>query len=59
MTTISTALTLLILSQAPAQPVADRRVQAIAPFVGADVFAVLEVDLARADLPGAGGSRAG
>ena len=52
MTTISTALTLLILSQAPVQPAADRRVAAIAPFVGNDVFAILEVDLARADLPG-------
>jgi hypothetical protein len=52
MTTISTALTLLILSQAPVHPVVDRRVQAIAPFVGNDVFAILEVDLARADLPG-------
>ena len=51
MTTISTALTLLILSQAPVHPVVDRRVQAIAPFVGNDVFAILQVDLARADLP--------
>jgi hypothetical protein len=51
MTAISAAFTLLILAQAPVQPAADRRVQAIEPFVGSDVFAVLEVDLARADFP--------
>ena len=52
MTTISTALMLCILAQAPAPPAADRRVQAIAPFVETDVFAILEIDLARADLQG-------
>jgi Protein of unknown function (DUF1559) len=51
MTAISAAFTLLILAQAPVQPAADRRVQAIEPFVGSDVFAVLEVELARADFP--------
>jgi prepilin-type processing-associated H-X9-DG protein len=50
MTTLSTALTLLILSQAAAQPAADPRVQAISPFVSSDVFGILEVDLSRADL---------
>ena len=51
MTAISATFTLLILAQALAQPAADRRLQAIEPFVGSDVFAVLEVDLARADFP--------
>jgi prepilin-type processing-associated H-X9-DG protein len=52
MTTLATALTLLVLSQAAAQPAADSRVQAIAPFVSSDVFGILEVDLSRADLQG-------
>ena len=52
MTTISTALLLCTLAQAPAPPAADRRVQAIAPFVETDVFAILQIDLARADLQG-------
>jgi Protein of unknown function (DUF1559) len=59
MSTLSTALTLLILSQAAVQPAADRRLEAIAPFVGNDVFAILEVDLARADLPGLAAGIAG
>jgi prepilin-type processing-associated H-X9-DG protein len=49
---ISTALTLMILAQAPAQLVADARVQAIAPFVDNDVIAVLQIDLVQTDLQG-------
>jgi len=52
MSTITTALMLLILAQAPAQPVADAGVPAISPFVESDVFAILQLELARADLPG-------
>jgi hypothetical protein len=52
MTTLSAALTLLVLIQAAAQPAVDPRVQAIAPFAGNDVFGILQVDLSRADLPG-------
>jgi hypothetical protein len=52
MSTISTALALVILAQAPAQPVADARVQAIAPFVDNDVIAVLQIDVVRTDLQG-------
>jgi hypothetical protein len=52
MSTISAAFALMILAQAPAQPVADARVQAIAPFIDNDVFAILQVDLARTDLQG-------
>ena len=52
MTTISTALMLLVLAQPPARPVADPGVQAIAAFVETDVFAILQVNLARPDLQG-------
>jgi prepilin-type processing-associated H-X9-DG protein len=52
MPTISAALTLLILAHASAPPVADPRLQAIAPFVENDVYAILEVDLAGPDLQG-------
>jgi prepilin-type processing-associated H-X9-DG protein len=52
MTTISTALMLLILAQAPARVAAYPSVQAIAPFVETDVFAILQIDLVRTDLQG-------
>jgi prepilin-type processing-associated H-X9-DG protein len=52
MTTIFSALMLLILAQAPARPAGDSSVQAIAPFVETDVFAILQIDLARTDLQG-------
>ena len=47
MTTISTALAALASVTGPGSGgAADPRVRAIAPFVGNDVFAVLELDLA-------------
>ena len=52
MSTISAALTLLTLCQAAGQPVAEPRIKAIAPFVETDVFAVVQLDLVRADLHG-------
>jgi len=52
MSTISAALLLLCFCQAPGQPVADPRIKAIAPFVESDVFAVVQLDLVRADLQG-------
>jgi len=52
MSTISAALTLLCLCQVPGQQVADPRLKAIAPFVESDVFAVVQLDLVRADLQG-------
>jgi prepilin-type processing-associated H-X9-DG protein len=55
MSTISAALLLLCLGQAPVQTVADPRLKAIAPFVESDVFAVVQLDLARADLQGLAG----
>jgi hypothetical protein len=52
MLTISAALMLLSVGQAPGQPAADPRVTAIAPFVETDVIALIQLDLSRADLPG-------
>jgi len=52
MSTISAVLMLLSLGQAPGQPVAEPRIRAIAPFVETDVFAVVQLDLVRADLQG-------
>lgn len=52
MATISTALALLLFSQAPVQDGPDRRVQAIAPFIDNDVFAILQLDLTQGELPG-------
>src|SRR5580700_1747921 len=50
MSTISAVLMLLSLGQAPGQPVPEPRIKAIAPFVETDVFAVVQLDLVRADL---------
>ncbi len=52
MSTISVALLLLTLCQAPGQPVIDPRIKAIAPFVDTDVFAVVQLDLVRTDMQG-------
>ena len=50
MTIMSAALLLVTLCQAALQPVAETRIRAIAPFVATDVFAVVQLDLVRADL---------
>jgi len=52
MSTISAALLLLCLCQAPGQLAAEGRTKSIAPFVESDVFAVVQLDLVRADLQG-------
>jgi hypothetical protein len=52
MLTISAALMLLSIGQNVGELAHDPRVKAIAPFVGSDVIAVVQLDLSRADLPG-------
>jgi hypothetical protein len=45
------SLLILALCQDPAAPAAEPQVKAISPFVGSDVFAVLQIDLARLNGP--------
>ncbi len=44
------ALVLVAMGQVQADPAAEARVKAIAPFVDTDVFAVIQVDVARLDV---------
>ena len=50
MSTALAALVLVALGQVQADPAAEARVKAIAPFVDSDVFAVIQVDVARLDV---------
>jgi hypothetical protein len=51
MPTALAALVLVALGQVQGDPAADARVKAIAPFVDSDVFAVVQVDVGRLDVP--------
>ena len=51
MSTALAALVLVALGQVQGDPAAEARVKAIAPFVDSDVFAVVQVDVARLDGP--------
>jgi prepilin-type processing-associated H-X9-DG protein len=50
MSTSLAALVLVALGQVPSAPAPDPRVKAIAPFVSSDVFAVIQVDVAKLDV---------
>jgi hypothetical protein len=50
MSTALAALVLVALGQVQADPAAQARVKAIAPFVESDVFAVIQVDVAKLDV---------
>ncbi len=51
MPSLCVPLLILALCQDPVVPAADPQVKAISPFVGSDVFAVLQIDLARLNGP--------
>ena len=52
MSSFCVSLLILALCQDPVVPAADPQVKAISPFVGSDVFAVLQIDLARLNATG-------
>ena len=51
MSTAFAAVLLVALGQVQPAPVDDARIKTIAPFVDSDVFAVIQVDVGRLDVP--------